>query len=127
MTTRTSRPSDPEELRLFLPLPRDWLPEDHPVYFLADLVEGLTLTPILATYGEMTRGTARDYPQLLVTVLLYTYVVWIPASWQIARKLEDDSTLGARPSPNRYSARPSRAVAICNSCCGGFGRCVENA
>ncbi|MDH4344157.1 MAG: IS1182 family transposase [Nitrospira sp.] len=90
MTTRTFRPYDPEELWLLPPSPRDWLPEDHLAYFLADLVEELNLQPILATYGGVTRGIAPYHPQLLVKVLLYAYAVGIPASRQMARKLEED-------------------------------------
>jgi transposase len=90
MTTRTFRPYDPEELWLLPPSPCDWLPEDHLAYFLSDLVEALNLQPILATYGGVTRGTAPYHPQLLVKVLLYAYAVGIPASRQIARKLEED-------------------------------------
>jgi transposase len=84
------RPYDPEELWLLPPSPRDWLPEDHLAYFLSDLVEELNLAPILATYGSVTRGTPPYHPQLLVKVLLYAYAVGIPASRQIARKLEED-------------------------------------
>lgn len=90
MTTRMFRPYDPEELWLLPPSPRDWLPEDHLAYFLSDLVEELNLAPILATYGSVTRGTPPYHPQLLVKVLLYAYAVGIPASRQIARKLEED-------------------------------------
>jgi len=60
------------------------------VYFLSDLVDELNLTPILTTYGGVTRGAAPYHPQLLVKVLLYAYAVGIPASRQIARKLEED-------------------------------------
>jgi transposase len=90
MTTRMFRSYDPDELWLLPPSPRDWLPEDHLAYFLADLVDELNLTPILVTYGGVTRGTAPYHPQLLVKVLLYAYAVGIPASRQIARKLEED-------------------------------------
>jgi transposase len=90
MTTRMFRPYDPDELWLLPPSPRDWLPEDHLAYFVSDLVDELNLTPLLATYGGVTRGTAPYHPQLLVKVLLYAYAVGIPASRQIARKLEED-------------------------------------
>ena len=86
MTTRTFRPYDPEALWLLPPAPRDWLPEEHLAYFLSDLVEALNLTPILATYGGVTRGTAPYHPQLLVTVLLYAYAVGIPASRQMVSR-----------------------------------------
>ena len=90
MTTRLFRPYDPEELWLLPPSPRDWLPEDHLAYFLSDLVDELRLKPILLSYGGVTRGTVPYHPQLLVKVLLYAYAVGIPASRQIARKLEED-------------------------------------
>ena len=90
MTTRMFRPYDPDELWLLPPSPRDWLPEDHLAYFVSDLVDELNLTPFLATYGGVTRGTAPYHPQLLVKVLLYAYAVGIPASRQIAQKLEAD-------------------------------------
>jgi transposase len=90
MTTRTFRPYEPDDLWLLPPSPRDWLPEDHLAYFVADLVEALNLAPILATYGGVTRGTAPYHPQLLVKVLLYAYAVGVPASRQIARELEED-------------------------------------
>ncbi|MDF0672718.1 MAG: transposase [Nitrospira sp.] len=90
MTTRTFRPYDPDDLWLLPPPSREWLPEDHLAYFLSDLAEELNLTPILATYGGVTRGTVPYHPQLLVTVLRYAYAVGIPASRQIARELEED-------------------------------------
>jgi transposase len=90
MTTRTFRPYDPEELWLLPPSPRDWLPEDHLAYFLSDLVDELDVTPILETYGGVTRGTVPYHPRMLVKVLVYAYAVGIPASRQIARELEED-------------------------------------
>jgi len=90
MTARTFLPYDPEALWLLPPSPQDWLPEDHLAYVLADLVEALNLDPILAAYGGVTRGTVPYHLQLLVKMLLYAYAVGIPASRQIARKLEED-------------------------------------
>lgn len=90
MTTRKFRPYDPDALWLLPPSPRDWLPEDPLAYFVSDLVDELNLQPILVTYGGVTRGTAPYHPQLLIKVLLYAYAVGIPASRQIARKLEED-------------------------------------
>jgi transposase len=90
MPIRTFRPYEPDDLWLLPPSPQEWLPEEHLAYFVADLVEALNLKPILATYGGVTRGTAPYHPQLLVKVLLYAYAMGIPASRQIARKLEED-------------------------------------
>lgn len=69
MTTRTFSPYERDDLWLLPPSPRDWLPEAHRAYFLSDLVDELTLTPILQTYGGVTRGTAPYHPRMLVKVL----------------------------------------------------------
>ena len=89
MTDRTFRPYDPAQRLLVPPSLQDWLPEDHLAYFVAAVVTELERTPILTTYGRVTRGTAPDDPRLLVTILLSAYAVGIPASRQIARELEE--------------------------------------
>jgi transposase len=99
------RPYDPEELWRLPPSLRDWLPEDHLVYFVSDLVDEFNLTSILATYGGVTRGAAPYHPQLLVKVLLYAYTVGIPASRQNARKLEEDVAFGVRAANQRPDFR----------------------
>ena len=43
MPTRTFRPYEPDQLLLLPPSLRDWLPADHLVYFVADVVEELDL------------------------------------------------------------------------------------
>ena len=90
MLDRTFRPYEPDQLWLLPPSLGEWLPEDHLAYFVSDVVTELDLTPILKTYGGVTRGNAPYDPRLLVTILLYAYAVGIPASRQIARKLEED-------------------------------------
>lgn len=90
MSSRTFRPYDPDARWLFPPSPQEWLPEGHLAYFASDVVEELDLRPILQTYGGVTRGTAPYHPAMMVKVLLYAYAVGIPASRQIARKLEED-------------------------------------
>jgi transposase len=90
MTTRAFRPYDPDERWLLPPSPHEWLPEDHLAYCVSDVVGELDLKAILATYGGVTRGTAPYHPQLLIKVLLYAYAMGVPASRQIARKLEED-------------------------------------
>jgi transposase len=90
MTTRTFRPYAPDDRWLLPPSPQEWLPADHLVYFVSDLVEELDLRPILETYGGVTRGPAPYHPRLLVKVLLYAYAVGVAASRQMARELEED-------------------------------------
>jgi len=90
MLDRTFRPYERDQLLLLPPSLEEWLPEDHLAYFLADVVAELNLTAILTTYGGMTRGHAPYDPRMLVTILLYAYAVGVPASRQIAKKLEED-------------------------------------
>ena len=44
---KTFRPWQPEQITLLSPSPREWLPDDHQVYFLLDLVDELDLSAIL--------------------------------------------------------------------------------
>lgn len=90
MPTRTFRPYDPDELWLLPPSPHDWLPEDHLAYVVSEVVEELDLTAIVEAYGQTTRGTVPYHPRMLVKVLFYAYAVGVPASRQMARKLDED-------------------------------------
>jgi transposase len=90
MSTRTFRPYEPDDLWLLPPSPREWLPEGHLAEVVSDVVNELDLQAILTTYGGVTRGVAPYHPRMLVKVLFYAYAVGIPASRQIARKLEED-------------------------------------
>ena len=44
---KTFRPWQPDQTTLLPPSPREWLAEDHQVYFLLDLVDELDLSEIL--------------------------------------------------------------------------------
>jgi transposase len=90
MSTRTFRPYEPDDLWLLPPSPREWLPEGHLAEVVSDVVDELDLQAILTTYGGVTRGVAPYHPRMVVKVLFYAYAVGIPASRQIARKLEED-------------------------------------
>lgn len=59
----------------------------------------------------MTRGTPPYHPQLLVKVLLYACAVGIPASRQIARKLEEDVALRVLAANQRPDFRTLSACA----------------
>jgi transposase len=86
----TFRPCAPDQSLLFPPSPRDWLPEGHVVFFIADTVAALDLQAFYAPYeGDGRRNQPFD-PQMMVTVLLYAYATGTFSSRRIARKLEDD-------------------------------------
>jgi len=86
----TFRPCAPDQSLLFPPSPRDWLPEGHLAFFIADTVAALDLRAFYAPYeGDGRRNQPFD-PQMMVTVLLYAYATGTFSSRRIARKLEDD-------------------------------------
>jgi transposase len=86
----TFRPCAPDQSFLFPPSPRDWLPEGHLAFFIADTVAALDLKELYAPYeGDGRRNQPFD-PQMMVTVLLYAYATGTFSSRRIARKLEED-------------------------------------
>jgi len=86
----TFRPCAPDQSWLFPPSPRDWLPEGHLAFFIADTVAALGLQTFYAPYeGDGRRNQPFD-PQMMVTVLLYAYATGTFSSRRIARKLEED-------------------------------------
>jgi transposase len=88
--TTTFRPCAPDQSLLFPPSPRDWLPEGHLAFFIADTVAALDLEAFYAPYeGDGRRNQPFD-PQMMVTVLLYAYATGTFSSRRIARKLEED-------------------------------------
>jgi transposase len=88
--TTTFRPCAPDQSLLFPPSPRDWLPEGHLAFFIADTVAALNLQAFYAPYeGDGRRNQPFD-PQMMVTVLLYAYATGTFSSRRIARKLEED-------------------------------------
>lgn len=86
----TFRPCAVDQSLLFPPCPRDWLPEGHLAFFIADTVAALDLQGFYAAdEGDGRRNQPFD-PQMLVTVLLYAYATGTFSSRRIARKLEED-------------------------------------
>jgi transposase len=86
----TFRPCAPDQSLLFPPSPRDWLPEGHLAFFIADTVAAVDLQMFYAPYeGDGRRNQPFD-PQMMVTVLVYAYATGTFSSRRIARKLEED-------------------------------------
>jgi transposase len=84
------RPCASDQSLLFPPSPRDWLPDGHLAFFIAETVAVLNLDGFYAPYeGDGRRNQPFD-PQMMVTVLLYAYATGTFSSRRIARKLEED-------------------------------------
>ena len=88
---KTFRPWQPEQTTLLPPSPREWLAEDHPVYFLLDLVDELDLSAILIpAQAKDPRGEKGFDPRMMTMLLLYAYCVGTVSSRKIERACYED-------------------------------------
>jgi transposase len=91
MAKRVFRPYEPDRP---VPLPpdlRQWLPADHTVYLLRDIVDQLDLSPITAVYDAGDGGGNPPYhPALLTKLLFYAYAQGVVSSRVIATKTYED-------------------------------------
>jgi transposase len=85
------RPWNPEQSFLFPPSPRDWLPENHLVYFLLDVVPQMNLQPILQPYQAEQRGQPPYHPTMLTSLLLYGYATGTFSSRRLMSRCETDA------------------------------------
>ena len=83
--TTTFRPYDPDEQFLFPPAFRDWLPEDHLVLFVMDLVRQLDLGQIYASYDGSKGGKPPYNPTMMTTLLFYSYCIGVFSSRKIEK------------------------------------------
>ena len=88
--SKTYLPYDPDQQLLLPAALQEWLPEDHLVYFISDVVDQLDLSEITARYEGERRGGPPYNPRMMVKVLLYAYCVGVPSSRRIATRLHED-------------------------------------
>jgi len=106
---KTCRPWAPTQTLLFPPSPREWLGNDHAVYFLLDVVQQLDLSEIEAVlYGGDPRGTLPYHPRMMTALLLYGYCVGIRSSRKLERATYEDLRFrvlagGEHPDHSRIS------------------------
>src|SRR4030081_1491586 len=85
------RPYHPDQEFLLPPSLREWLPENHLVYFVSDVVDNLNLSALDAVYGYEQRGQPPPYdPRIMTKVLVYGYCVGVFSSRRIERRLAED-------------------------------------
>jgi len=93
----------PEQDFLLPPSLREWLPENHLVYFVSDVVDNLNLSALDAVYGDEQRGQPPYDPRMMTKVLVYGYCVGVFSSRRIERRLAEDvgfRVLAAGNTPN---------------------------
>jgi transposase len=83
-------PYEPDQTFLLPPSPSEWLPENHLVYFVSDIIDRLDLQKFYARYeGDGRRNQPYD-PAMLVKVLVYGYATGVFSSRKQAKKLYED-------------------------------------
>jgi transposase len=75
---------------LLPPSLRDWLPENHLVYFVSDVVDQLDLSKIESVYEKDDRGQPPYHPRMMTKVLVYAYCVGVFSSRKIQKRLVED-------------------------------------
>jgi transposase len=80
----------PEQDLLLPPSPRQWLAEDHLVYFVSDVVDQLDLSAMHAVYEKEKRGQPPYDPRLMTKLLVYGYCTGVFSSRRIQRRLRED-------------------------------------
>ena len=80
----------PEQDLLLPPSLRQWLEEDHLVYFVSDVVDQLDLSAIHAVYEKEKRGQPPYDPRLMTKLLVFGYCTGVFSSRRIQKRLRED-------------------------------------
>jgi len=80
----------PDQDLLLPPSLREWVAEEHLVYFVSDVVDQLDLSVIHAVYGEEKRGQPPYDPRLMTKLLVYGYCTGVFSSRRIQKRLQED-------------------------------------
>jgi transposase len=105
----------PEQELLLPPSLRDWLPENHLVYFVSDVVDQLDLSAMNAVYDKEKRGQPPYNPQLMTKLLVYGYCTGVFSSRRIQKRLREDiafKVLGAGNEPDFRTISDFRKIHI---------------
>jgi transposase len=83
-------PVDRDQQFLLPPDLRSWLPADHEVWFVIDVVERLDLSALEASYRLGAQGRAPVSPTMLLTLLVWGYSRGVVSSRGIERACRED-------------------------------------
>jgi len=121
--SKSYRPYLPDQEFLLPPSLRDWLPENHLVYFVSDVIDNLNLSDMDAVYSEEHRGQPPYDPRMMTKLLIYGYCVGVFSSRHILQRLAEDIAfrvlaagnapnfrhhLGFPQNPSGYTGKPVR-------------------
>ena len=87
---KTYRPYEPDQLFLLPPSLTEWLPSDHMVYFVREILDTIDLSPITSVYEAEERGYPPYHPKVMAGILLYGYCNGITSSRKLAKHCQED-------------------------------------
>ena len=87
---KTFKPYEPNQILLLPPALQDWLPKDHLIYFVSQVVDSLDLSPITDRYEKELRGYPPYHPAMMTKVLIYAYSQGVYSSRKIERRIQED-------------------------------------
>ncbi|PKM13467.1 MAG: hypothetical protein CVV13_01775 [Gammaproteobacteria bacterium HGW-Gammaproteobacteria-3] len=67
---------DRHQQYLLPPSVDEWLPEDHLARYIVEVIDQLDLSKLTSRYSRS--GSAAYHPALLLTLLVYDYVISLP-------------------------------------------------
>lgn len=123
-------PCDRDQELLLPPSLREWLPEDHLVWFVLDSVAELDLDGFYSAYRSDGWGAAAHDPQMMVTLLLYAYSIGVRSARGIERRCSADVAFRVIAATRFQTTRRSRGSALATSgrsrsCSRACCRCVR--
>jgi transposase len=81
----------PAQSYLLPPSPAEWLPEEHLVYFILDLMEGIDVGEIERPMQKKDHRGERPYsPRMMTALVLYGYAVGVFSSRKLERATFED-------------------------------------
>jgi transposase len=110
---------DRDQGLLLPPSLREWLAEDHFVWFVLEVVDELDLAAFYGAYREDGHGRAAHDPAMMVALLVYAYAIGVRSSRAIERRCREDvafRVISANQVPDhatiaRFRVRHERAIA----------------
>jgi transposase len=87
--SKVYRPYEPDQLLLLPSSLHEWLPKDHMVYFLEDVLNTIDLSPITSVYELSEKGYPPYHPKMLISVIFYGYANGVFSSRKLARACQE--------------------------------------
>jgi transposase len=84
------RPYQPQQTLLLPPSLKEWLPEGHLAYFIAETVDLMDLSAFFKHYEGDGRRNQPFHSRMMVKILLYGYATGVFSSRKLARKMRED-------------------------------------